>query len=774
MRKAAAFAGLASLLVLRAAAATFNVTPNVVSNDYSGQITIQMSGLSPGESVQVVQFLDFNGDGVVDGADVAIRGDLVTDGQVALLGGVRNINVLSDDDGATNGAISGSIHFPMAAELAGAVSCVFLFSSPSNHFLATSVPFTVVSAPYAQMVQGVVKSGGTNVPYVVVGLVQLSTTAGPPTPSIIETAADGAGHYTLKGPPGAYSVVASRPGYVMDYVTAPFVTLAANATMTTDLNLIAGTTTLSGSLADNDNPSLPALPYAPMLVYSTAKHQFTIATTDSNANFNVAVTPGVWKAGVAWQTAVTKGYLVPEPGSFTLPSFDTTTGPVAGATVPYRRATALIYGTIEDNHGNVIPGITLSANADGGAFDATATSGADGRYALAIDAGAGYLNVQDLTSPPADKYLWSGTYLSISDGQALNLNVTGIVATAYFRGQILDDSGAPVGQFLIFANHNGGGTSLTTTDTNGFFNLPVFGGTWQLYPDSGLARQRGLIFPPYSFQITDGIDLTNNIIARKVTGRISGDVHDQTNGAISGLYVTLSTRVDSTSYSLNTYTDLSGNYSFGVFNGTWSVSLSPYDLLNRGYNPANPVSMTLPPTNGTANIILIPIGPAIGPPRITITSLPDAFVGQAYSQQLFVTNAQQYFSWSISSGALPDGLSLDSYLGNVSGTPANTGLFNFIVQLTDNRGSNALSALSINVRSAPPQAPTLDMPALLPGKVFNVRVTGVAGQSYTLQFATTGTNWTDILTTNAPGDVFYLADTQATNISRWYRLRVNP
>jgi len=66
------------------------------------------------------------------------------------------------------------------------------------------------------------------------------------------------------------------------------------------------------------------------------------------------------------------------------------------------------------------------------------------------------------------------------------------------------------------------------------------------------------------------------------------------------------------------------------------------------------------------------------------------------------------------------------------------------------------------------------LPALLPGKVFNVRVTGVAGQSYTLQFATIGTNWTDILTTNAPGNVFYLTDNQATNISRLYRLRVNP
>lgn len=85
-----------------------------------------------------------------------------------------------------------------------------------------------------------------------------------------------------------------------------------------------------------------------------------------------------------------------------------------------------------------------------------------------------------------------------------------------------------------------------------------------------------------------------------------------------------------------------------------------------------------------------------------------------------------------------------------------------------------MSALSINVRSGPPQAPTLDLPTLLPGNVFRVRVTGTAGQSYTLQIATELTNWTGILTTNAPSDVFYLQDTDATNASRLYRLMVNP
>jgi hypothetical protein len=50
---------LLSWSLLSASAATFTVTPNVVSNDYPGLITFQMNGLSPGETVQVVQFFDF-------------------------------------------------------------------------------------------------------------------------------------------------------------------------------------------------------------------------------------------------------------------------------------------------------------------------------------------------------------------------------------------------------------------------------------------------------------------------------------------------------------------------------------------------------------------------------------------------------------------------------------------------------------------------------------------------------------------------------------------
>lgn len=763
---------IAALAVAGARGAAFSVTPNLVSNDYTGLLTFQMSGLSAGETVQIVQFYDFNGDGVVDGPDLGVRGETITDGQAALVGGATNVNVLADEDGTPNGVIVGSMRFPQAPELARGVGrYLFRFSSPSNSFPVTTVPFTVVSAPYAQKVQGAVTSNGTNVPYAGVALVQI--VAGR-TKVIVGSTADAAGNYTLPAPPDTYYVIAFWPGYVMDFTVAPDVTLAAGATLTTNVDLIAATTKLSGTLVDNDNPSMPALPYCQITAF-TVDHHFTIAVTDSNANFNLPVTPGVWVVRARWQSAVAKSYLVPEPGSFMESGFDTSGGPVTGASVPLQRATALIYGTVEDDHAHTIPGITLSANADGGAFDAFGMSDRNGRYALALDAGSGYVNVEDLSSAPANNYLWSGDYFNTADGQALSLDVTGRVATAYFRGQILDDSGTPVGQFPFFANNNTGGTSLASTDDHGFFSVPVFGGDWQFYPDSGAAQQRGLIFAPYSFQVTDGVNLTNNIIAHRATGQISGYVRDVTNAPVSGLYLTFKATEGATSYSLNAYSGYDGSFSLPVFNGAWTASLGAYDMLSRGYNPANPVTVTVPPTNAVANFILIPIGPASGPPRITTASLPDAVVGQAYSQQLDVTNAATYFSWSLASGALPDGVTLDSFFGSIGGIPTGTGLFNFVVQLTDNRGSNTTSSLSINVHPATTaQAPTLDQPTLLPGNVFRVRVSGVAGQSYTLQFATDVKSWTDLLTTNAPADVFYLQDAQATNASRLYRVRANP
>ncbi|MBS0578991.1 MAG: putative Ig domain-containing protein [Proteobacteria bacterium] len=59
------------------------------------------------------------------------------------------------------------------------------------------------------------------------------------------------------------------------------------------------------------------------------------------------------------------------------------------------------------------------------------------------------------------------------------------------------------------------------------------------------------------------------------------------------------------------------------------------------------------------------------PPVLAVATeaLPDAQVGTAYSSTLTATGGTLPYSWSISSGALPPGLSLDGSTGAISGTP---------------------------------------------------------------------------------------------------------
>ena len=58
--------------------------------------------------------------------------------------------------------------------------------------------------------------------------------------------------------------------------------------------------------------------------------------------------------------------------------------------------------------------------------------------------------------------------------------------------------------------------------------------------------------------------------------------------------------------------------------------------------------------------------------QITTTSLDDGMVGQAYSMSLSASGGAQSYTWSIVSGSLPVGLSLNASTGVISGTPTTT------------------------------------------------------------------------------------------------------
>jgi hypothetical protein len=684
-----------------ARAATFSVTPNVVSNDYSGLITFHMTGLSPGETVQLQQYYDSNSNGVVDSGEFCVRSELVTDGQAKLVNGATNINVFRDEDGLANGTIAASLRFTFAPDFARTVGMhIFRFSSPSNHFTAFNAGFTVVGLTYPQSIQGKVLSGGAPVGSGRVALVQ--NAASPFAAIIAGGTADANGNYSLQAPPGVYQVLAFRVGYVGSLAAFPLVTLLPNATVTTNVNLVAATSLISGSLVDSTNITLPAIPNAQLLVFST-NLLVTSTVADNNANFIMPVTPNnVWVVQPQAQSAMAQSYLLPDGANQAF--FETFSGPANNATVALKHATALIYGRVQDNLGHPIAGASLFANADFGQYNAFGLSDTNGLFSLAIDAGIGNVSVQNSGNPPFNNYIWPTPQFGINNGQALSLNVTGLVATARFRGHIVDDTGAPLPNFQTVADSYEiyGAYTFAKTDNSGYFDMAMFGGRWNFTLLDAYTRP-SLIFPDVPLlTITDGINLTNDFVARTVTGTVSGYVRDTGGHGITNLTVTVTNHVGLTNFTLHATTDTNGNYSVKVFNGTWNVSTDTNTLSGYGYIPVAATNVTVPPAGAVANFIVS----SVPPPQILTTSLPDATINGYYSADLEVTNGSYPTFWSLTSGTLPDGLALNMF-GFISGFPTNLGLFNFTLKVQDSQGSNDVKSLSIRVRPVPTGPPQI-------------------------------------------------------------------
>ncbi len=72
---------------------------------------------------------------------------------------------------------------------------------------------------------------------------------------------------------------------------------------------------------------------------------------------------------------------------------------------------------------------------------------------------------------------------------------------------------------------------------------------------------------------------------------------------------------------------------------------------------------------------------SIGP-----SALPVASIGIPYSQTVIASGGAAPYTYSIASGVLPTGLSLNPTTGAITGTPTGTGTFNFTIQGTDANG----------------------------------------------------------------------------------------
>ena len=84
---------------------------------------------------------------------------------------------------------------------------------------------------------------------------------------------------------------------------------------------------------------------------------------------------------------------------------------------------------------------------------------------------------------------------------------------------VTDDHGVPITNLICIAS-SAAGSVYGDTGSNGMLNIPVFAGIWNLYLGT-----TNLVFPEVpAFTITNGVNFTYNIVARTITGQISGAV----------------------------------------------------------------------------------------------------------------------------------------------------------------------------------------------------------------------------------------------------------
>ena len=88
-------------------------------------------------------------------------------------------------------------------------------------------------------------------------------------------------------------------------------------------------------------------------------------------------------------------------------------------------------------------------------------------------------------------------------------------------------------------------------------------------------------------------------------------------------------------------------------------------------------------------------------PALLFPAPPGGEVGAAYSDQLTVTGGTSPFTWSVSAGTLPAGLTLGASTGLLSGIPTAAGSYSFTVKVTDHAGLSDTEAVSLPIIAGP-------------------------------------------------------------------------
>ena len=400
---------------------------------------------------------------------------------------------------------------------------------------------------------------------------------------------------------------------------------------------------------------------------------------------------------------------------------------------------------VQDGQGNAVaqPGIavTASLNGTGGSLGGTKTvntdgtgsaaftdlliNGSSGAYTITFSApslafatsttiaiGAGVPTQLAFTQQPsnvaAGAAITPAVQVSIEDGSGnIVANATNQVTVAIgnnpgasvLSGTLTVSAVSGVATFAnLSLNKSGNGYTLVATSgslaqaTSGSFNVRA-GPATQIAANSATSQ---------SGQVSAAVPAPPSVIVRDANGN-----------PVSGVAVT-----------------------FAVTSGGGSISpTSPIATNSSGI--ATLTSWTLGPNPGSNQVTAAVSGlsgspvtfDATGVAALSITTtspLPAGEVGVAYSTTLSLAGGSAPYTWSVTSGSLPAGLSPNPSTGVISGTPTSATTANFTIQVMDATSATATKSFQLTITAV--TITTTSLPGGSVGNSYSQTLSAVGGQ----------------------------------------------